>query len=40
MKDTDKYKCCEKRSNKEDKKFFHDNNLLFRKKLTDDRCYN
>lgn len=39
MKDTYKNKRCEKRSNKEDKKFFH-NNLLFRKKLSDDSCYN
>ena len=39
MKDTNKDKRSDKRSNKEDKKFFH-NNLLFRKKLSDDRCYN
>lgn len=39
MKDTTKYKSREKSNNKEDKKFIH-NNLLFRKKLTDDRCYN
>lgn len=37
--DADKDKRCEKRNNKEDKNFIH-NNLLFRKKLTDDRCYN